>query len=66
MESEIQTIAQEIKGKTPAERKRIGEQALKIHNEGKTIGQNLQSWKTSMRINAPKDPLKPHIPGMNN
>jgi hypothetical protein len=63
-ESEIQNVARELKGKTPAERNRIGEQGLKLHNEGREIGQNIQEWKASGPVVKPPQPQVPTIPGM--
>jgi hypothetical protein len=63
-ESEIQNVAKELRGKTPAERNRIGEQGLKIHNAGREIGQNIQEWKASGPVVKPPQSQVPTIPGM--
>jgi hypothetical protein len=66
-ESEIQSVAKELEGKNLKERKQIGAHGLKLHNEGKDIGQNIQNWQPQVNViqqQIAPQPQVPTIPGM--
>jgi hypothetical protein len=64
--AEIDTVAKELQGKNSRDRKRIGEHSLKLHNEGKEVGQNIKGWNNlnSNRLKDPQQSQKGHVPGI--
>ena len=64
--AEIDTVAKELQGKNSRDRKLIGEHSLKLHNEGKEVGQNIKGWNNlnSNRLKEQQQSQKVHVPGI--